>query len=200
MKLKYYLRGLGIGIVITGIIMSIASATQRDTLTNVDIITKAQELGMVTQDDYDLVKKDLEDAKTNIDDLQSQLNNTETVQSEQQNIKEENAEKPQTDQSLQDTTTDDVDTTDSNSNNTTTQETNIEDSVSETTTVNFSIVPGMGSESLANLLEQKGAIDSASDFNDYIVNSGNENNLQIGDFQVIAGESYDTIMSKIIGR
>ena len=46
MKLKYYMRGLGIGILMTAIIMSVAYAG-RDEMTDEEIKARAKELGMV---------------------------------------------------------------------------------------------------------------------------------------------------------
>lgn len=47
MKLKYYLRGLGIGIFVTALIMTIASSGKK-TMTDEEIMQRAAELGMVT--------------------------------------------------------------------------------------------------------------------------------------------------------
>lgn len=46
MKLKYYLRGLGIGIIVTAIIMMITNAGSGKTLTDEQIMQRAEELGM----------------------------------------------------------------------------------------------------------------------------------------------------------
>jgi hypothetical protein len=200
MKLKYYLRGLGIGIVVTGIIMSIANSNKSDSLTDVQIIQKAQELGMVTKDDYETVKTDLDKAKTSIDDLQSKLDGEDKASNDQQNAKDSTTETPKEDQNVPETANDAVNPTTSDSNNVTTQETNIDGSVSESTKLKFSIVPGMGSEAIAKLLEQKGIIENASDFNSYIVNSGNENSLQTGEYEVSTSDDYDSIMKKITGK
>ena len=52
MKLKYYLRGLGIGIICTAIIMGIAlSGNKRETLTDAEIIERARLLGMVMEEE-----------------------------------------------------------------------------------------------------------------------------------------------------
>jgi len=208
MKLKYYLRGLGIGIVVTGIIMSIAGANTNKSMTDVEIIQKAQKLGMVTEDDYNLVKEDLTDAKTSIDELKSQLANTDSSQSEQTSSTTEADAAATQDQTAQNPAAEDADSSaenatdadSANTNNVTTEVTNIDGSVSETTKVTFSIAPGMGSESVAELLEQKGIIDSAAEFNKYIVDTGNANNLQIGEFEVTSGESFDTILNKITAQ
>ena len=49
MKTKYYMRGLGIGILITTIILSVGS--KKETLTEKEIMAKAMELGMVMQEE-----------------------------------------------------------------------------------------------------------------------------------------------------
>ncbi|MCR5526814.1 MAG: hypothetical protein K6F39_05460 [Lachnospiraceae bacterium] len=47
MKLKYYLRGLGIGIVVTAIVMGISLGSKGGkNLTDDEIISRAKELGM----------------------------------------------------------------------------------------------------------------------------------------------------------
>lgn len=50
MKLKYYLRGLGIGILVTTIILMIAFARHPQKLTDEEIIARAEMLGMVMED------------------------------------------------------------------------------------------------------------------------------------------------------
>lgn len=48
MKLKYYLRGLGVGIICTAVIMGIAtSGKSKERLTDAEIIERARLLGMV---------------------------------------------------------------------------------------------------------------------------------------------------------
>lgn len=47
MGLKYYLRGLGVGIVVTALIMGIATNVQKETLSDEEIKERARALGMV---------------------------------------------------------------------------------------------------------------------------------------------------------
>lgn len=49
MNLKYYLRGLGIGIVVTAIIMGIAFGGKKQELSNEEIKERARELGMIEE-------------------------------------------------------------------------------------------------------------------------------------------------------
>ena len=78
MKLKYYLRGLGIGIVVTAIIMSITNKPQE--LTDAQIKMRALELGMVEESVLaDLQAK--EDA--NVETVEDVLNQFAQEQEEQ---------------------------------------------------------------------------------------------------------------------
>ena len=47
MKLKYYLRGLGIGIIVTTVILMISFPGKEEKLTDEEIIARAKQLGMV---------------------------------------------------------------------------------------------------------------------------------------------------------
>lgn len=49
MNLKYYLRGVGVGIVVTALIMGIAGGGKKQTLTDDEIRERARELGMVEE-------------------------------------------------------------------------------------------------------------------------------------------------------
>ncbi|NBJ93484.1 hypothetical protein [Parablautia muri] len=49
MNLKYYLRGLGIGIVVTALIMEIAVGGRKQVLSDEEIMERARELGMVEE-------------------------------------------------------------------------------------------------------------------------------------------------------
>lgn len=51
MKLKYYLRGLGIGIIITTLVLMIAYSGHKTELTDAEIIARAESLGMVMKED-----------------------------------------------------------------------------------------------------------------------------------------------------
>ena len=46
MKLKYYLRGLGIGILVTTVILSLAGVGRKN-MTDEEVVKRAKELGMV---------------------------------------------------------------------------------------------------------------------------------------------------------
>lgn len=51
MKLKYYLRGLGIGIIITTIILMISFSMRKDEISDEEVIERAAQLGMMMPDE-----------------------------------------------------------------------------------------------------------------------------------------------------
>ncbi|MBP7320249.1 MAG: endolytic transglycosylase MltG [Lachnospiraceae bacterium] len=74
MKLKYYLRGFGLGIILTAVIMIIVTHSNRNNLSNAEIINKAESLGMVMSDQSSktkdtnkgsTIKQQIKDEETN---------------------------------------------------------------------------------------------------------------------------------------
>ena len=51
MNLKYYLRGLGIGIIVTALIMGIVAGGKGRSLSDEEIIKRAEQLGMTMESD-----------------------------------------------------------------------------------------------------------------------------------------------------
>ena len=74
MRLKYYLRGLGIGIVVTAMIMGVSANGKTESLTDAQIIARAKELGMV-----DGVLSELPEADTD----GTEASDTEEISSEE---------------------------------------------------------------------------------------------------------------------
>lgn len=204
MKLKYYLRGIGIGIIVTAIILSIVNGVSNSSnkMTNPQIVEKAKELGMVTKDEYDIVKQDLNTAKSDIDDLKAELSKADTKEKKESDDGSNDSEETRAD----DKSTDESKAEKTDNKSSDEEKTNSSDKAKLTDPsqmakdISFTISSGMGSEDVAKVLEQKGIIVSASEFNKYLVESGNANYLQIGEFKADEGESYDSIISKITKR
>ena len=55
MKLKYYLRGIGIGVIVTTLILMIAYGQHKVELTDAEIIRRAEALGMVPKEQIESV-------------------------------------------------------------------------------------------------------------------------------------------------
>lgn len=71
MKLKYYLRGMGIGIILTAIVMGFALGGRKAAISDAEVIQRAKALGMVEEQAGTLAQTTLEIEKTNEESLPS---------------------------------------------------------------------------------------------------------------------------------
>lgn len=89
MKLKYYLRGLGIGIIVTTIILVSCFSMQKPKMTDAQIIEKASQLGMIMPEQDSVVAAETE--------------TTEPEETQQKNEQQVAAEEAQQDAPSEDT-------------------------------------------------------------------------------------------------
>lgn len=169
MKLKYYLRGLGIGILVTAAILTIVYHT-KGSMSDSQIMKRAAQLGMVM-------------ASTEDDTLFAQTTQVDTTIRETGTI------------SVEETTTV-VETTEAVTEASTEKPTEApteaptEPAVAEAV---LTISPGMYSESVSAELVRLGIITNQKEFNSYLVNNGYAECIQTGDFKIKADMSYDEI-------
>ena len=68
MKLKYYLRGMGIGIILTAIVMGFALGGRKAALSDAEVIKRAKALGMIESSAEVLTETQIEDSEVESDD------------------------------------------------------------------------------------------------------------------------------------
>ena len=169
MKLKYYLRGLGIGILVTAAILTIVYHT-KGSMSDSQIMKRAAQLGMVM-------------ASTEEDTLFAQTTQADTTIEETGTI------------SVEETTTV-VETTEAVTEASTEKPTEAptkaltEPAAAEAV---LTISSGMYSESVSAELVRLGIITNQKEFNSYLVNNGYAERIQTGDFKIKADMSYDEI-------
>ncbi len=71
MKLKYYLRGMGIGIILTAIVMGFALGGRKATISDAEVIKRAKALGMTEASAEVLTQTQSEDSEVESDDASS---------------------------------------------------------------------------------------------------------------------------------
>lgn len=76
MKLNYYMRGLGIGIVVTALLMGIASSGKKEQMTDEEIRQRAMEMGMV---DGNIVLADMSENHEDEEEQKEEGNEKEEV-------------------------------------------------------------------------------------------------------------------------
>lgn len=175
MKRKYFVRGLGVGIVFGALIMFVAYMTSgKNRMSDEDIIKRAQELGMVKQSEY-VLESDVTSEETTTEEI-----TTEKVTTEAPTTTEK-------------ATTEAPTTTEKATTEKTTTEAATTEKADTSTKTTVTVAGGMTSESISSALANAGVVDDASKFNSYLVANGYDMKLETGSFEFTAGMSYEEI-------
>ena len=169
MKLKYYLRGLGIGILVTAAILTIVYHT-KGSMSDSQIMKRAAQLGMVMEStEEDTLFAQTTQVDTTIEETGTiSVEETTTVVETTEAVTEASTEKPTEAPTKAPT----------------------EPAAAEAV---LTISPGMYSESVSAELVRLGIITNQKEFNSYLVNNGYAERIQTGDFKIKADMSYDEI-------
>lgn len=173
MKLKYYMRGIGIGMLVTTIILVVAFKLTGGNLSDDEIKSKAKKLGMVEN------TSTIEEA--------SKDNNSEQADKSKENSNDSNA-------SLDNASG--ADKANENVNVTVTDPQAVTKNTAET--VQFTVNPGESSRMVVERLAQQGIISDAYAFNKFLNEQGKDNNIQPGTFTVpknISDNDLATLLS-----
>lgn len=218
MKLKYYLRGLGIGIVVTAIIISFTKKPEE--LTDAEIKMRAAQLGMVEesvladiQKDNDLVKETMDKVDfaesmpesesavdvENMDDVQNvgeeTVNIEDTVTEPEQDTENNGEEIANTEET--ENSEESITSPEENAENTEeTTKPEVENEQVESYIV-ISIKSGNGSEVVSQRLFEAGLVNSASEYNKYLVKNGYDRKLRVGEHEIPVGATEEE-MAKIL--
>ena len=225
MKLKYYLRGLGIGIVVTAIIMSITNKPQE--LTDAQIKMRALELGMVEESVLaDLQAKEDADVET-VEDILNQH-----AQEKEENQDEVSAVEPEVEETVDEVTTTEANGDEASAEDTTSTEPEevveeqpvvenevevipeepvkepeetsvenqeaIEDEVVESYTI-IKVEKGNGSEIVSRRLYEAGLVESATEYNQFLVRNGYDRRLSVGNHEIPAGATEEEMARILCG-
>lgn len=175
MKLKYYLRGLGTGIIFSTIIMLAAYLTSGGyKLTDKEIESRAKDLGMVYEDATG------GDARSSDNTVTSEMK--ESPEATEKATTEGKTE--DSTESATELTTEHI-TTEGNYDRT---ESDIVDN--ESTQAVITVVGGMGSHDVALLLQDAGLIADADDFDSYLNQNGYSTRIEVGEFTINDDMTY----------
>lgn len=183
MKLKYYLRGLGIGVLVTTIILTIAHHAQRK-MSDADIIERAKELGMVMEEDTLFDDSTTKEEQTTTKEPTKEPETTEPV-TEESTTKEPVTEEPTTKEPVTEEPT--------------TKEPATEKPTGDLRTVTFTVTDGMYSEAVTDILYKAGIITNKAEFNSFLEKNGYSRIIQNGKHTVNSSMSYEEI-AKVITK
>ena len=228
MKLKYYMRGLGIGIILSATILSISfHASSKPQLSDEEIMKRAEELGMVRAEEQNFSLDGLlkpsdgpeESDKQTIADAGQTEEEANTVEEQTSDIMEEQTSDIMEEQTREDTSDQAAETEGSTEEDTAADTGNLaekdttdvdevtaqgtveeaaEDEAPVPKTVTVEIKKGMTSEKVAELLKAQGVIKESGLFNQYLISHGYAGIIDYGSFELPVDASYEQIVDVII--
>ena len=217
MRMRYYLRGLGIGIVVTALLMGFTKGGQKETLTDAEIVERAKSLGML---ESSVLSADLgNEEEISVNDISEVAQQEETQQTEPEaetdNPTQTDSEKEtETNSSTQidsekEIETDNPEKTDLENK---IENDNPEKTKSDAETVKsdqadsaekryvVTIYSGDGSRTVANRLEEMGVIEDAAEFDRYLCQNGYDKRLTTGNHEINAGADEKEIAEALVKR
>lgn len=206
MKLKYYLRGLGIGMIVTALILGISFSNRQDQtsqiMTDDQIRERAAELGMVDSSELTLA------ALQNSEKKPTEGTPEETTQTQEQNNIEAEPEttvpaetqatvEPETTQESEATTEPEPEKT---AGPETTAEPEVTEAPQRTQTASITIQRGDDSGSASRRLYEAGLVENAKAFDNYLCNNGYSRSINPGTYEIAPGTSEEEIAKIITGK
>lgn len=194
MKLKYYLRGLGIGIVVAVIITSI-SMGNRQPMTDEEIKARAAELGMIENSVLsDIANKDDEAIKND-----EPAKDDEALQDNEPVIDEPTQDEPTQDEPTQDE--EQLEEEEKNDEPAENEENNQQSNQqsNDKNTVSITVVSGDSSWTVSKRMEEAGLIESAKDFDTHLCRYGYDKKISVGTYKIPVTATHEE-MAKILTR
>ena len=197
MRLKYYLRGLGLGIIFAVFIMMVGYRNHGSSMSDSEIIEKAKALGMVETEDSSGMKTDNKtDGKTDkkIDSSEPDTSIADTSTAEDTQTGTDNTDADNT------TDTADADTTapsDAAATDPAASDAAGTDAAQPQQNTTFTITVGGGDtcRMIAERLQTAGIIDDAEKFRVYMGQKGVDQFIADGSHEIPYGASYDDIIN-----
>lgn len=217
MRLKYFLRGVGIGILVTTIILTATHASERR-MSDSEVIDRAIELGMSFSASHSGQQSSTEEAsseesstgqETSGDDVTDDLQHdseTETEmgsQSPSETVSESTsdgeASPGKESEAVTGMTTQAITETTETTETTTELTTEIENAgsaagiMNNEVTCTINITKGMSSRTVCDMLKQNGIIEDAADFDRYLIKTGYDDKIRVGEVEVNSGMTYEEL-------
>ena len=209
MKLKYYLRGLGIGIAVTALVLALAGGG-KESLTDEEIIARAKELGMVESVTLSQLAEDKTSEEVSEDISEEDSENVTSEDEDASLVTSENEEVSEVNSSENAQGTSGAETSEesnfeenaSESASEVTSEVNSETQTSEVIDeyVIVEVGAGDGSDTVSRKLEALGMVEDAQMYDDFLCANGYDKILQTGVHEIPRTADWDTIAEILAGR
>ncbi len=195
------MRGIGVGMFVTALILIIARINTKAEISDAEIISRAHELGMIESDSLSLsAATENSDVSDQDQGSGSNLYPVLVPTGDQAEPDTQNDPGTQTDPDSQADsdvqTQPDVQPDDASAAQPDDQ-TDADTQPAQVDYVILQVERGNSSNVVAEKLQRLGVIDNAKDFDNYLVNNGYANRISVGTFQIPIDSSYEWIAKKI---
>lgn len=222
-----YLRGLGLGMIVTALVLSFGVKSENKTMTDAEVRARAKELGMVEESEKlkDAVSKEAVNGEEAVAEVTDRANEDEpaeevtepnevkadgTDKSEEQKPEatkddagkpEEVTEEPIKESSPEEKVEDNKDAAEIDNKKEEIKEAARDEKKSEDDKskkpYNLTVERGYSSDRVAGILEDAGVIDNAAAFDRYLCSNGYDKRISVGSYQIPAGADYSTVAKLI---
>ncbi|MGN0308825.1 MAG: hypothetical protein ACI4DN_11485 [Lachnospiraceae bacterium] len=194
MSLKHYLRGLGIGILVTAVFFGLTQ--KAETMTDAEIKIRASQLGMVEE----TVLADLASEEADIQEEEGKMAETEAEEEENLQTSSEEQTEEDTEENLPEDTEEALEVSPEGSadgGTITTEENGI--ITQEENYVIITVEKGNGSGTISRKLYDAGMIDSIEEYDKFLISNGYDRKLSAGSHRIPVGSSMEEIARILCG-
>ena len=201
MKYKYYLRGAGIGLIVGVVIMAIAIKLQNSTISDAEIIQRAQELGMVYVSDLNETENGI-GASSELSTEGESISDTDETPAAADDETDTKGEDSATNKKNDTEKSEDTESAEKSKQDSEKTDSDNEKEDEETPADYYTIRIGGSdfSDVVASKLEAAGVIDDADDFNNYLIANGYDSYIQPGEVNIPADASYEDIAKLLVTK
>lgn len=200
MKLKYYLRGAGIGFIVSAILFAVflTALDWGPRQGHVSMQEASADEPMMGDTVKEAAEKKKDEAVETVEktldvDVKEETANTES----NTDTKTPKQEKPEVEVPTQTKTDDEVNPA---TNNSTDEDTKPAEDKKVTGNVKFSIKDGEASNAIAKNLQSLGLVDDAKAFDQFLSENGYDHKLRTGEFDISTGMSYKDLAELLCKR
>lgn len=185
MKLKFYMRGIGIAMIVTALLVGFSYRKQDEGMSNDEILARAKELGMI-ENNVLQPSASPDKLQNNIDKQPQESKEPEELQVPKESEEPEESKEPEESQAPKES--------EEPEESEGPQEPVVTDtSDASTETIHFEIRRGDSSNSVSQRLASAGLVADAKEYDRYLCGKGYDKRISTGIFEIPAGASEEEI-------
>lgn len=199
-KNKYYMRGVGVGILVCALILIISRMNTGAVISDEEVISRARELGMIESGEQSLTEATSVSDVTESPQEPSVSASPETTPEPEITASPEETGEPYEDPSPEPSPDASEEPSPEASPEPSPEETPSDEDdplLTDLVYVTLTIYGGNSSDTVARRAEELGLVTNAKEFDEYLVSNGYANRIRVGSFQIPLGASYEYIAKAI---